>query len=93
MRNKWYFVSLLVQEFHDKNTTFNLFIDGCFDSQGSMWQYKQCQNVGITCGKFKRINSFEGLLGDFLLYAEVPSYHEIKELYMIGLESLQNGGF
>lgn len=28
-----------------------------------------------------------------MLYAEVPSYHEIKELYMIGLESLQNGGF
>ncbi len=37
VKGRWYYVALRVQEFKDKNATFDLFIDGKFDSQGSLW--------------------------------------------------------
>jgi len=47
----------------------------------------------VTCGKFKKTPSFEGKIGDFLLYATVPNNSGINELYHLGLQSLQSGGF
>jgi hypothetical protein len=93
LHGSWHFVVLRVTECRDKNTDFDMFIDGKFDSEGSLYSYCTPENIGITCGKFKRIKGMQGSLGDFLLYAYPLPDAEILEFYWAGKESFMNGGF
>ena len=58
VKNKWHFIVLRVEEHPDKNTDFDLFIDSNFDSESSLFEYRQSENVGVTCGKFKKVKGF-----------------------------------
>ena len=73
------------------NTTFDLYIDGNFDSEGSLFEYMQSNNVGVTCGKFKNVKAYDGQIGDFLLYAYPLPDHEIRQFYIEGKECIQTG--
>ena len=93
VKNRWYFVCLRVYEHQAKNTDFDIFIDGRFDSEGALYDYHQNENVGVTCGKFKKCAGMDGFLGDFILYAQPLTDAEIREAHQAGLQDLEDGMF
>lgn len=84
---------LKVEESPDRNTDFELFIDGEFDSTTSLFEYRQADNVGVTTGKFKRTPAFEGKIAEFLLFGFPFSKQDVRERYLEGLDDIEAGAW